>query len=95
MVLKVLAIEGDEGGAHPKMDEFQAKVDGLLGLSGEFSLFIFERILNAAIAKIPNHGSSSSTLVCVILQVRTRFLEPGEYVPIFHWKWDFPKCLVW
>ena len=37
MVLVVLTIEGDEGGAHPEVDELQAKVDCLLGISGEFS----------------------------------------------------------
>ena len=33
----VFTIEGDKGVAHPKVDEFQAKVDGFLGLFGKFS----------------------------------------------------------
>ena len=37
MILLVFAIEGDKGGAHPEVDEFQAKADGLLGLFGDFS----------------------------------------------------------
>ena len=36
MILIVFTIEGDKGGAHPEVDEFQAEVDGLLGLFGKF-----------------------------------------------------------
>ena len=43
MVFVVLTTEEDEGGANPKVDEFQAKVDGLLGLSGDFSCEVSHR----------------------------------------------------
>ena len=46
MVLIVLAVEGDEGGAHPKMDKAQKKADGIIGLSGEFSCKISHRFSN-------------------------------------------------
>ena len=36
MVVIVFTIKVDKGGAHPEVDEFQAKVDGLLGLFGKF-----------------------------------------------------------
>ena len=43
MVITVLTVEGDEGGAHLEMYEVQAKVDCVLGLSGEFSCEIYHR----------------------------------------------------
>ena len=36
MILILFTIEGDKGGAHTEVYEFQAKVDGLLGLFGGF-----------------------------------------------------------
>ena len=37
MILIVLTNERDKGGDNTEVDEFQAKVDGLLGLFGNFS----------------------------------------------------------
>ena len=43
MVLIVFTIGGDKGVAHPEVDEFQAKADGLLVLLGKFSCEVSHR----------------------------------------------------
>ena len=43
MILVVFDVERDKGGSYSKVDEFQAKVDAILGLCGKFSCKVSHR----------------------------------------------------
>ena len=52
MILIGFNIKGDKGEAHPEVDEFQTKVDGLLGIFGKVSCEVSDDALFLTVSLI-------------------------------------------